>query len=107
MRIIGEPALGERNLDLPEKFDRAPPRGATPEPGVVPEDPLGQLVADPLHRVERAHRVLEDERDLLSPHALQPTVAEPTDVAPVQPHLATHDSTWRFDEPEDGQRQRR
>jgi hypothetical protein len=37
---------------------------------LVTKDRLHDLVSDPLHRVERIHRALEDERDLTPPDCL-------------------------------------
>ncbi len=49
---------------------------------------LGDLVADPHHRVERGHRLLEDHADLAAAHVLHRGLVEREQVAPVEPDRA-------------------
>ena len=71
---------------------------------LVAQDDLRDLVADLAHRVERGHRVLEDQRHLLAAHRLHLAVGQPGDVAAVEHHAAALDAAGRLDQPQDRER---
>src|SRR6185312_12792031 len=62
MRITVEPAFRVRDAYQLEEPARLRARRRSGEASVQPHR-LGDLGADPLHRIERADRVLEDETD--------------------------------------------
>ena len=68
--VLVDPALRIGDVHEVEQLDRAGPRLAARDV-VVPADDLGDLLADAEHRVERGHRLLEDERDPLAAHVAQ------------------------------------
>jgi hypothetical protein len=55
---------GVRNAHLLQQIDRAPP-GLFLRDRFVRDDRLDDLDADPVHGIQRRHRVLEDHRDLV------------------------------------------
>src|SRR5260370_33974080 len=65
MRLGGDPAVGVGNADEIEQLDDPGPRRAPRDP-FVPADDLGDLRTDRQDRVERRHRFLLDQRDLLA-----------------------------------------
>jgi len=64
VRVVVDARLGPRNPDLAQQVDRPPLRDPLGDVVVRP-DRLDDLVADPVDRVQRAHRILEDHRDLV------------------------------------------
>jgi hypothetical protein len=68
----------------------------------VRQDLFGDLVPDPVDRVERGHRVLEDHRDLRPAHLAHGVLAERHEVAALVDHLAREDRVRVDDEPHHG-----
>ena len=69
VRVVAQSARRRGDADAVEQRDRAPAPVA-PSSGAHAPDSLLDLVADAHHRVERAHRVLEDHRDVRAAKAL-------------------------------------
>jgi hypothetical protein len=63
--------------------------------GVTP-DRLDQLIADSNDRIERRHRILEDHRDVLAPHALHLAVRQGSEVTAHEPNCTADDLCRRF-----------
>jgi hypothetical protein len=63
---------------------------------------LSDLVADPHHRVERAHRLLEDHRDPPAADLVEPRVRQPGQVGAVQYNLPRGDLRFWRQHAEDG-----
>jgi hypothetical protein len=80
VRIGGQPPLRLGHADLGEQRLRARERLAPAEAQVLAQR-LGDLVADREHRVQRAHRVLEDAGDLAAAQGLQPVALQRQEVA--------------------------
>ncbi len=70
VRIRGKAPLRLRQADLGEQAFGALPGGAARQPQ-MPDQRLGDLVADREHRVQRCHRLLEHARDVAAAQALQ------------------------------------
>ena len=90
VRVVAHPPLGDRDADPLEQLDRAPV-AIPPGDVLVRADGLLDLVADPHHRVERAHRVLEDHRQVGAAQPLQlprPEVEQVALAVPTEPHRA-------------------
>ena len=83
VRIDGEPSLRLRHADLAEQR-LGPLHGGAPAEAEVLDQRLDDLLADGEHRVERAHRVLEDAGDLLAADPLQLVAAEGEHVAALE-----------------------
>ena len=62
VRIAVEALLGRGKTDLGQPRDRPLLRLLPPE-GLMRQDRLGELIADPQQRVEAGHRILEDDAD--------------------------------------------
>ena len=106
-RVVVEPRLRARDLDLAHELEDPLADVAAAELGLVTADRLADLRADGLHRIQRRRRILEDERDLATPHVLELPFAERDDIAAVQPDLTAGHATGGRDEPEQRHRQRR
>ena len=65
MRVLHGPLVGLRDADDVEQLD-GPRRAPACVEILVRPDHLDDLLADPLHRVQRRQRVLEDHRDPLA-----------------------------------------
>ncbi len=72
MRIARKPRLRFGNADLVEQFERARPRLRSRQP-LMQQQRLADLLLDGVQRIQRRHRLLEDDRD--------PVAAYLTDVA--------------------------
>ena len=68
MRIAGETGFRFGNADLCQQFQRPRPRGGTADAAVQLQD-LADLRLDRMQRVERRHRLLEDDRDVVAANA--------------------------------------
>ena len=100
VRIILDARLGRRNADQVQQLDRPRlPRRAV-EIGVFLEI-LADLRPDGEDRIERAHRLLEDHRDLPAPHAAHLRLGHPQHIAAAPQHLAA-DPRRRFHQAQDG-----
>ena len=107
MRIGVEPAAGVGHADQLEQFVSAGAGLAAAEIGVGGQN-LGDLLLDRGHRVQRAHRVLEDHADLLSPDVEHGLLAHRHDVAAVELDGATDDARrWIGKQAHDRQRRQR
>ena len=83
VRIGGEPPLRLGHADLAEQRLGPLQGGAIAEAEVL-DQRLDDLLADREHRIERAHRVLEDAGDLLAADPLQLVAAEREHVAALE-----------------------
>ena len=93
VRVAVEAARRNGNADVPEQIDRASARSVLGDV-LVDADRLDDLVTDRVHRVQRGHRVLVDERDL--PHRTDDISRARDSVVrslPFKQHLAAGDST--------------
>src|SRR5208283_249678 len=68
MRIAREPALRIGNADLAEHLDGPRARRMAGEAAMQQQD-LADLLLDRVQRVERGHRLLEDDGDGVAAHA--------------------------------------
>ena len=87
MRVVVRPASGFGHSNRLEQFDGAAP-GLGPRRAAVDDDRLGDLVADGEHRVERGHRLLEDQRDAGAAHLPHLAFRERQQIASVEEHAA-------------------
>ena len=83
MRIAAEPALRVGNADLGEYLDRAGARGSAGKPAVQ-EQNLANLLIDGVQRIERGHRLLENDGDVVAAHAAHVALGEREQVAAVE-----------------------
>ncbi len=65
MRIALQARFGIGNADLRQQFERARPRRLPADAAVQRKD-LGNLRLDRVQRIERGHRLLEDDRDVVA-----------------------------------------
>ena len=65
MRIALQPGFGIGNADLRQQLERARPRHL-PADAAVQEKNLADLRLDRVQRIERGHRLLEDDRDVVA-----------------------------------------
>src|SRR5262249_32169228 len=94
MWIVPDPTLRIRNVNEPQHLDGAIERRAFPQP-VVQADDLGDLIADGVNRIERRHRLLEDDGDLLAAEPLHVRRPERHDVPPAPENSAVDDAPGR------------
>ena len=87
MRIVVRSALRRRDVHQPQHLDGAVHRIAAVQALVHP-DGLGDLVADGIDRVQRGHRLLEDDGDLLAADLSHLVRAERDEVAALPHDLA-------------------
>src|SRR5947207_11190199 len=80
-RVGAEPGLGLGEADLAEQLERAQPRLRRGQGAVLPQY-FRDLEPDREHRVQRAHRLLEDHRDLGAAQRLQLAAGELEQLAP-------------------------
>ena len=76
MRIGAEPALGVADADLLEQLEHARARRAFAQ-AVMDLQDLADLPLDRVQRVERGHRLLEDDADVVAAHRAQLAFARP------------------------------
>jgi hypothetical protein len=67
MRIAAEPGFGIRNADLRQQLQRARPRRLAAH-AAMQQQRLADLRLDGVQRIERGHRLLEDDRDVVAAH---------------------------------------
>ncbi len=101
MRVVVDPTIGLRNADPVEHLDGAGARRLLAD-GVVRPVRLADLVADPVVRVQRRQRVLEDHGDILAAEFAHLIVAETQQVDAVEPDLAADLSARSVVKAEDG-----
>ena len=103
VRVVVGAHGGAGDADGVEQFDRTLVRLRLRH-GLVRPHLLGDLPADAIDRVERRHRVLEDHRDLRSPHAPHLVGRELEEIAPLVDHLARRDRVRVADQTHDRHR---
>ena len=81
MRIVAHPPLRRRHVDEAEHLDGPVHRLAPVEALVQPND-LGDLLADRVDRVQRGHRLLEDDGDFPAANPAHLVRAERDQIAP-------------------------
>src|SRR5205823_4178687 len=74
---------------------------------LVALDRLAQLAPDSQYGVERAERLLEDDRDVAASDRLQLPFGRSGEIAPSEHDLAGADAPGCRQQPEDGERKRR
>ena len=87
MREVAETVRRGRDADALQEIHRSPARFLTAHAEVRPQR-LGELVAYGEHRVQRGHRILEDEPYLGAAHAPQVLRIELHQVFAVEAHPA-------------------
>ena len=87
MGEVVDARLRVRDADLPQQLDRARPCGALVDALVGP-DRLDDLLADPVDRVQRGHRVLEDHPELVAAVVLHLGVRDLEEIGSLVEHLA-------------------
>ena len=100
VRVVVDPLLRVGDADGAEQLDR-PVAGLRLGAALVRADLLGDLPADPVDRVERGHRVLEDHRDLCAADLAHRVLAELHQVAALVDHLALEHRVRVDDQPHD------
>src|SRR5204862_3165013 len=80
MGIGGESAPRIGDADLVEELGGACQGYPVAHP-LMEGDRLGNLVADPMHGIERGHRLLKDHRDLIAAHGAHAIEIERQEVA--------------------------
>ena len=87
MRIALEPALRIADADLAEDFQRARARRRSGQAAVQQQD-LADLLLDGVQRIERGHRLLEHDGDLVAAHSLHLAFRELQKIAAVESDTA-------------------
>ncbi len=87
MREVVDARLRVRDADLPQKLDRARPCAPLVDL-LVRLDRLDDLLADPVDRVQRGHRVLEDHPELVAAVVLHVAVRDVEQIGSLVEHLA-------------------
>src|SRR6266566_8213218 len=101
VRVGPEPPLRVGDAHPAHQLERALGRPGPAEPEVHLR-PFGYLSADPHHRVERAHRLLEDHGHLRAAQTVDVGAAQLHQVHPVQPDLTGRDLRLGRQHAEDG-----
>ncbi len=101
VRIGTVPPLRIRDADPAHQVERQL-RRLGPADAQVDHRRLGDLAADPHHRVERAHRFLEDHRHLRPADPVQVGLAQRHQILSVQQDLSGSDPCLRRQHAEDG-----
>ncbi len=83
VRIGHQPLFGTGNADEAQKLDGACARIRLRHPAMI-DQRLANLVADAHDRIERGHRILEDEADIAAAHLAQVGIGHLLQVAPVE-----------------------
>src|ERR1022692_81795 len=86
MRVAGGPPAGQ--ADLLQQAGRPLRGGGRAHPAFVQQDRLGDLLPDPLHRVQRVHRALEHDRRAGPADGAQLAPAHGQDVVALEHDLA-------------------
>jgi hypothetical protein len=102
VRVIARAAGGVGDADRFEEFDG--PRVGIRAAGAVDDQRFGDLVADAHDRIERGHRLLEDERDPRAPHLAHLAFRERKEVLAFEENRAAGDAAGRLEQPQDGKR---
>ena len=87
MRIACEPGLRIGNADLGEQFEDAPARGL-PGKSLVKQQDFGDLLLDGVQRIERRHRLLEDDGDVVAAHVADFVFRQSEQFLPLEAHRA-------------------
>jgi hypothetical protein len=95
MRIFPGAALGLRNAHQPQHVDGLLPSFLAAHLLMQPHR-LDDLVADPHHRIERGHRLLEDHRDAVAPDAAHRGIVELQEVGTLERHRTADDAAGRI-----------
>ena len=104
MRIFPRPLLGLGYPHQAQHVDRLVPGFLGGQLAMQPNR-LGDLVADPHHRVERGHRLLEDHRDAVAADRAHLGLVEAEQVGAFERHAAADDPARRIrHQPHDRQR---
>ena len=93
VRIFVDPARRQRDADLGQCVDRALARFLLAH-ATMGAQRLGDLLADGEHRIERAHRLLEDHADLPAAHLTHLARADRQQIAALEAHF-TDDAALR------------
>ncbi len=103
VRVVRNSGFGIDDSHGAEELDRLCVRFAS-RGASVDQQRLGDLIADAEHRVERRHRLLEDQRDLRAAHRLHVAIAERQQIASFEAHATAGDPSRRLHEAHDRQR---
>ena len=87
MRILLEPRLRLGDAHFLQEVERAGERLLLGQ-ALMQDDRLGDLAADPIDRVQRRHRLLEDHRDAVAADVEHLPLAELVDARPREQHAA-------------------
>ena len=87
MRIAGETCLRLGNADLRQQLDDPRPRLGAAHAAVQLQD-LADLRLDRVQRIERGHRLLKHDRDLVATNAADLALGHPEQFASLEPDLA-------------------
>ncbi len=105
VRVVGQPPVGMRDLDVAQQPDGQLP-GPAPADRLVRPDRLDHLLADRLDRIQPGHRILEHHGDLAAADRGQLALPQRPDVPAVEVDLAAGDLPRRLDQAQDGQAER-
>ena len=83
MRIAAEPALRIRNADLRQHFQRPRARRGAGQAAMQQQD-LADLLFDGVQRIERRHRLLEHDGDVVAAHAPHVALGERQQIAALE-----------------------
>src|SRR5207302_2994129 len=100
MRILAHAPLGRRDPDRAEQALDALAQGATPQM-LVEERGLRHLAEDREERVQRRHRVLEDDRDPAAADPSELALALARQVRALEEDAPAHDAAGPRQEPDD------
>src|SRR5581483_5488694 len=104
VRVGARPLARRRDPDQVEQLDDAL-LGLAPAHAQMVSQHLGDLAAHGEERVERGHRILEDDRHLLAADPPRPLQAGPADERPALPaDVAAGHAPGRLEQAEDGER---
>ena len=102
VRIGVEALLGSGDADQTQELDRPRMRRLAGEAAVIGER-LGELGSDPHHRVQRRHRVLEDEADLAAADVAEAARRHGEEVLSVEGDAARRDPDLVREEADDAE----
>src|SRR6188768_2401615 len=106
MRIIAGPSSCVWNSDGVEQRNGAV-GGVPARRQPVHAERFSDLIADTHHRVERGHRLLEDERDSRAADTAHLALRQREQIASVEEYASGGDAAWGLQEPENGKRRHR
>src|SRR6476620_579757 len=87
MRIAGKPCFRFRNADLCQQLDGPRPRPLAANSAVKLQD-LADLGLDRMQRLERGHRLLEDDRNVVATNAANLALRQLQQFAPLELHAS-------------------